>query len=325
MGMDTSEGFNAGIHTSTEVKFELLTRPNASTPPVAQPPVDTGEPTKPPVPPLAHPIADPALRVIWQRFGDNPQDYAKFGLAGHNGVDFAVPEATSVYAVDDGVVAEVRNDPDGYGLYVKLRHAWGESLYAHLRGQGARETNRVSKRDFIGVSGNTGNSTGPHLHFAMRVNPYTRGYPFDGYVDPLPYLDAQTKPDNGARTVVQAIKEAAKEFGVDPDLLLSQAWAESSFRPGIDGGGLLQIGDDAWSDWAGGIGAVERSDALDNARVAAVYVRWLISRYGKIETALAAYNFGPRRVDDGEELPWRTQIYVAKVIHGRDLLKAMGA
>src|SRR5512139_3646371 len=89
-----------------------------------------------------HPIRDPALRKITQRFGENPQWYARFAydgvpLKGHNGIDFGVPIGTTIQAVADGTTLENSYDPQGFGYYVKLMHAWGHSLYGHLSQPGA--------------------------------------------------------------------------------------------------------------------------------------------------------------------------------------------
>lgn len=321
MGADTPGGYNAGAHTSTLVTFELTSVPQA------QP----TEPTPTPVPILAHPIADPARRIISQRFADNPADYARFGLAGHTGLDFAVPEGTQVGAVDGGQVIETGTGADGYGIYAKLRHAWGESLYAHLSRLRVEQGELVNKGQLIGLSGNSGNSTGPHLHFAIRRFPYQRGGDFDGFSDPLPYLinsgpPTQPQPAPPPADLLGLIKAAATEFGLQWQLLVSLAWGESSWRPEQAGGGLFQIGDAAWSDWADEVGATDRYNARDNARVAAIYFRSLLRRYGGNERkALWAWNWGPDRVDAGGTPPPLTQEHANKVLMGRDLLKAVGA
>ncbi len=123
-----------------------------------------------------------------QNFGENPQDYARFGLKGHNAIDFGLSEGTPVFAAADGVVVEVRDDPTGFGFYIKLIHPWGESLYGHLSRQTVQEGQPVKAGQPLGCSGNTGNSTGAHLHFGIRVNPYSRADGWAGYCDPSPYL-----------------------------------------------------------------------------------------------------------------------------------------
>lgn len=112
--------------------------------------------------------------------------YSHYGLAGHDGVDFALPTGTPLYAVDDGTVL-VAGDGD-YGITVILEHSWGRSYYGHLRNVATQTGIAVKKGSLIGYSGNTGESTGPHLHFGLKpLNPDTQnGYA--GKIDPLPYL-----------------------------------------------------------------------------------------------------------------------------------------
>jgi hypothetical protein len=144
---------------------------------------------------LVHPIIDLGLRRITQGFGENPAMYERFGLKGHPGIDYGVSAGTPIRAVATGVAKEVFNDPTGYGLYIKLVHEWGESLYAHLSVQMVQLQERVSAGQVIGISGNTGNSTGAHFHFGLRVDPYSRDDGYKGFTDPLPYLRADGQPE----------------------------------------------------------------------------------------------------------------------------------
>lgn len=131
---------------------------------------------------------------IFQLWGENPQIYGRItyegvALKGHNGIDFLTPNDTNLLAVDEGTVQEVvPNDPSGLGNYIKLGHAWGESLYAHLRDFSVQPGQVVRRGQIIGRSDNTGFSSGPHLHFAIRLTPYNRRDGWGGYSDPLPYL-----------------------------------------------------------------------------------------------------------------------------------------
>lgn len=89
----------------------------------------------------------------------------------HEGVDFAAPTGTPVYAAADGVVASARWE-SGYGRTVRLRHPGGvETVYAHLSrfAAEARPGERVRQGEVIGAVGSTGMSTGPHLHYEIRV------------------------------------------------------------------------------------------------------------------------------------------------------------
>jgi len=130
---------------------------------------------------------------IGQLWGENSSFYARFTydgapLSGHNGVDFSTPVGTALFAVDDGVVRQVGFDPDGFGNYILLAHAWGESIYAHLSAVDVAPEQPVVRGQGIGRSGNTGGSTGPHLHFAIRITPYQRNDGWGGFSDPLPVL-----------------------------------------------------------------------------------------------------------------------------------------
>ena len=132
---------------------------------------------------------------ISQLWGENPQIYSTISydnvpLRGHNGIDFLTPLDTPIAAVDNGVVAEtVWNDPTGFGRYIKVNHSWGEAVYGHLNNITVAPGQQVTAGTVLGASGNTGFSSGPHLHFAIRINPYSRTNGWGGYTDPLPYLD----------------------------------------------------------------------------------------------------------------------------------------
>jgi murein DD-endopeptidase MepM/ murein hydrolase activator NlpD len=92
------------------------------------------------------------------------------GSSNHRGVDWAVPPNTPVMAALPGV-ARIRQDPDGFGTYVVVDHGGGrETIYAHLNGATIQDGQRVEQGQRIGLSGSSGNSSGPHLHFAVRVN-----------------------------------------------------------------------------------------------------------------------------------------------------------
>jgi murein DD-endopeptidase MepM/ murein hydrolase activator NlpD len=108
----------------------------------------------------------------------------------HNGVDYGAPIGTPVWAVADGTVTKVGDTGPG-GNTVCVRHTNGfETCYLHLSryGAGIRAGARVSQKQVIAYSGNTGRSTGPHLHFALKrngqfVNPLNQKYP---RAEPLP-------------------------------------------------------------------------------------------------------------------------------------------
>lgn len=113
--------------------------------------------------------------------------YSHYGLSGHDGIDFALPTGTPLYAVDDGNVL-LAGDGD-YGITIVIEHSWGRSYYGHLSKVSTQSGLSVKKGSLIGYSGNTGESTGPHLHFGMKpANPdLQNGYM--GKIDPSPYLN----------------------------------------------------------------------------------------------------------------------------------------
>ena len=87
----------------------------------------------------------------------------------HKGIDYGCPEETPILAAADGWVLTVGYEPNGYGKYVIILHQDNTgTVYAHLHDIVTYLNARVQKGDLIGHSGNTGNSTGPHLHFEAR-------------------------------------------------------------------------------------------------------------------------------------------------------------
>lgn len=101
----------------------------------------------------------------------------------HTGQDFAVPTGTPVYAVGPGIV-RITTCGDGFGHQVLVRHPDGYfTQYAHLSRIDVRPGRRVAAGQHLGLSGATGNVTGPHLHFEVRVTPY-----MGSAVSPLPWL-----------------------------------------------------------------------------------------------------------------------------------------
>jgi len=99
----------------------------------------------------------------------------------HTGVDMAAPLGTPVMAAADGLVVAVGHTATGYGNYVVIAHGGGiATLYGHLLQTNASVGDRVVRGQVIGLEGSTGFSTGPHVHFELRIN--------DQVVDPMPYL-----------------------------------------------------------------------------------------------------------------------------------------
>lgn len=104
----------------------------------------------------------------------------------HYGIDFAVPVGTPVYAADDGVVSASGSD-SGTGLFVHIDHAGGRrTAYYHLSQIVAPKGTKVRQGQVIALSGNTGISTGPHLHWEVRRIAASGS---DSRTDPLNVID----------------------------------------------------------------------------------------------------------------------------------------
>ena len=88
----------------------------------------------------------------------------------HQGIDMAAPVGTPVFATGDGVVV-FAGWQRGYGNLIKIKHELGtETRYAHLSKIRVKQGQRVSRNTLIGDIGNTGRSSGPHLHYEVRVD-----------------------------------------------------------------------------------------------------------------------------------------------------------
>lgn len=89
----------------------------------------------------------------------------------HTGMDFTSPIGTEVYATGNGTINKVEMNGRGYGNNIMINHGYGyETLYAHLSKIKVRPGQKVSRGDLIGYVGNTGTSSGPHLHYEVRKN-----------------------------------------------------------------------------------------------------------------------------------------------------------
>lgn len=161
-------------------------------------------------------LQNPAPGVgITQHFGQNPAVYGKFDLAGHEGIDYKCAIGTPIKAAADGVVyrrgaVPGKYGPDKnqgpYGIRVIVEHTWGAqkgyTVYAHLSSDSVKVGDRVQAGDEVGKSGNTGYSSGAHLHFSLIL----AGKGHEGYKslladdtwyhDPAPYITGSRGVDD---------------------------------------------------------------------------------------------------------------------------------
>lgn len=128
-----------------------------------------------PLDPAAHgtALAWPTLGVLISGFGERDRDQ-------HEGIDLASPEGTPVRAAEQGTVL-FAGEQRGYGNLVLLEHSGGlVTVYAHNAKNLVKKGERVTRGEQIARVGHTGNATGPHLHFEVRVGVRPR--------DPLGFL-----------------------------------------------------------------------------------------------------------------------------------------
>lgn len=123
--------------------------------------------------------------------------YARF----HRGIDFDIKAGNPVFATGDGVVESIEVNMHGYGRQVVINHGFGyKTRYAHLKSILVTEGMKVKRGDRIAVSGNTGLSSGPHLHYEViykgkNVNPY---FYFDRDITLEQYSDMVSKAGDAA-------------------------------------------------------------------------------------------------------------------------------
>ena len=114
-------------------------------------------------------LSDPASAYSMWDVTANYGDVSSIHPNGHTGIDFAIPVDTPLKSVVDGTIEKVRDTGDmGYGKSVQIRTSDGRLvIYAHLNDWTVEKGQSVRIGDIIGHSGNTGRSTGPHLHFQV--------------------------------------------------------------------------------------------------------------------------------------------------------------
>lgn len=106
------------------------------------------------------------------------------GRRAHKGIDLSAPTGTPIYASADGVVTRA-DWFSSYGLFISLDHgATLETRYGHLSRLNVAEGQPVKKGDLIGYVGSTGRSTGPHLHYEVRIAGMA--------VNPVPYMQGES-------------------------------------------------------------------------------------------------------------------------------------
>lgn len=143
----------------------------------------------------------PSTSIVTQTFAEHVHAARVNNWQNYNGgIDWAVPTGSPVVAAQSGKVTQVRNDATGYGHHVRIQHEGGYlTIYAHLMDSVVRVGDQVQAGQVIGRSDNSGNSTGPHLHFEARLN--------GAAIDPAPLM---------VSTLIEESTEPALEPGLEP-------------------------------------------------------------------------------------------------------------
>jgi hypothetical protein len=175
---------------------------------------------------------------VSSKWGENRGTYK------HDGVDFAVPSGTPVYAIADGVVVKVRPDEPRCGGIVKINHGDGfEAIFCHLKSFSVSNNQTVKSGTLLGYSGggandpNKGSSRGAHLHFAMKKNGTT--------VNPLSHINKTSVEFNQAdiKNATQGTNTApSKSGGISVDSTgLSSDGSISVNSTGLSSDGSISV------------------------------------------------------------------------------------
>jgi murein DD-endopeptidase MepM/ murein hydrolase activator NlpD len=143
--------------------------------------------------PAIQPISNKNLKRIASGFGYRIHPVYKTWRM-HTGMDFTAPIGTPIYATGDGVVIKPKSRMSGYGKVVVVDHGYGyKTLYAHCSKIIVRPGQKVKRGQIIGYVGNTGISTGPHVHYEVLKN--------DRPVNPVNYFYQDLSPEEYEKVI----------------------------------------------------------------------------------------------------------------------------
>ena len=158
----------------------------------------------PAIPPIN---PDPSRYRLSSGFGYR-KDPINGRTARHTGVDFAMKPGNPVYATGDGVVESVKFEFFGYGNQVVIDHGFGyKTRYAHLKAVGVVEGMKIKRGECVGQTGNSGKSSGPHLHYEVIYK--------GNHVNPANYYDLSITPEEYS-TMVQNTADASEKITLHP-------------------------------------------------------------------------------------------------------------
>jgi len=158
------------------------------------------------------PAICPVMLVPGKCYISSPFGYRYHPILGygrlHRGMDFSVKPGYSVYATGDGVVEQVKIEMRGYGRQIVINHGFGyKTRYAHMKSIVVSEGMKVKRGELIGTTGNSGLSSGPHLHYEVLYR--------DKLVNPYHYFDNELTEEQYEK-MVQQVEKGSEKFYVHP-------------------------------------------------------------------------------------------------------------
>jgi murein DD-endopeptidase MepM/ murein hydrolase activator NlpD len=143
--------------------------------------------------PSIQPVLNNQLTLLTAGYGTILNPFYR-ALKSHQGVDYTVAEGSSIFATADGVVREISDKNSTLGKTIIIDHQNGyKTSYSHLMSVLVRKGQKVQRGDVIALSGNSGLSLAPHLHYEVRYN--------DLRVDPIHYFFMELSPDEYQRII----------------------------------------------------------------------------------------------------------------------------
>lgn len=143
--------------------------------------------------PSIQPVLNKQLTLLTAGYGTILNPFYRT-LKSHQGVDYTVGEGSSIFATADGIVKEISDKNSTLGKTVIIDHGNGyQTSYSHLLSVGVRRGQKVQRGDIIALSGNSGLSLAPHLHYEVRYN--------DIRIDPIHYFFMELTPNEYQRII----------------------------------------------------------------------------------------------------------------------------
>ncbi|MBE6220161.1 MAG: M23 family peptidase [Rikenellaceae bacterium] len=143
--------------------------------------------------PSIQPVLNKQLTLLTAGYGTILNPFYRT-LKSHQGIDYTVAEGSSVFATADGVVKEISDKNSTLGKTIVIDHQNGyKTSYSHLMSVVVRRGQKVERGDIIALSGNSGLSLAPHLHYEVRYN--------DMRIDPIHYFFMELTPDEYQRII----------------------------------------------------------------------------------------------------------------------------